>query len=255
MNIGIIQGRLSKPTEGFQECPKAWQQEFALLPMLQLSHIEWIITYNNYFSNPILKQPVDTYPISSICCDFIINDQFCDIKFLQKYLYPVCEIAQKNKITRVTIPLLEKSSIFDAEQRNNFINVFKHVIYDFGDLQFLIESDVDINKVQEVLDIKDNIFITYDTGNITSSRIDHAKYIKQLHSKIKCVHIKDRTLDARTVMPGRGDTNFDLIFDNLSQVDYNGYYTLQTCRENNGLERQTVAKHLSIVKAYYEKYF
>ena len=31
MNIGIIQGRLSSPEEGFQECPKNWEKEFELL--------------------------------------------------------------------------------------------------------------------------------------------------------------------------------------------------------------------------------
>ena len=41
-----------------------------------------------------------------------------------KLLYgDILSMAKNTKITRVTIPLLEKSSIFDAEQRNNFINV------------------------------------------------------------------------------------------------------------------------------------
>ena len=32
MKIGIIQGRLSEPKEGFQECPVEWKREFDLLP-------------------------------------------------------------------------------------------------------------------------------------------------------------------------------------------------------------------------------
>ena len=53
MRIGIIQGRLSPPVEGFQECPVEWEREFDLLPKLDLNHIEWIVTYENYHRNPI----------------------------------------------------------------------------------------------------------------------------------------------------------------------------------------------------------
>ena len=37
MNIGIIQGRLSPPIEGFQECPINWKREFNLLSGLGLN--------------------------------------------------------------------------------------------------------------------------------------------------------------------------------------------------------------------------
>ena len=40
MKIGIIQGRLSRPVEGFQECPVDWRREFDLLPEIGLNHIE-----------------------------------------------------------------------------------------------------------------------------------------------------------------------------------------------------------------------
>ena len=53
--IGIIQGRLSEPKEGFQECPEDWQREFLLLPSIGLTHIEWIITEKNYWDNPMFN--------------------------------------------------------------------------------------------------------------------------------------------------------------------------------------------------------
>ena len=40
MKLGIIQGRLSKPIEGFQDCPENWRNEFELLSDLNLNHIE-----------------------------------------------------------------------------------------------------------------------------------------------------------------------------------------------------------------------
>ena len=51
MKVGIIQGRLSTPTEGFQECPKNWKREFDLLDELSLSHIDWIVTKNSFNNN------------------------------------------------------------------------------------------------------------------------------------------------------------------------------------------------------------
>ena len=36
MKIGIIQGRLSPPVEGFQETPKNWQKEFEYLKQLNM---------------------------------------------------------------------------------------------------------------------------------------------------------------------------------------------------------------------------
>ena len=53
MKIGIIQGRLSPPVEGFQECPANWKREFELLSILRLNHIEWIVTSDSLKTNPI----------------------------------------------------------------------------------------------------------------------------------------------------------------------------------------------------------
>jgi hypothetical protein len=46
MKIGIIQGRLSEPLNGFQECPENWKREFEILPDIGLSHIEWMKMYH-----------------------------------------------------------------------------------------------------------------------------------------------------------------------------------------------------------------
>ena len=51
--VGIIQGRLTHPREGFQDCPSDWQREFNLLKKIGLTHVEWIVTKENYNKNPI----------------------------------------------------------------------------------------------------------------------------------------------------------------------------------------------------------
>ena len=51
MKIGIIQGRLSSPDEGFQECPVDWKREFKLLGALDLNHT------HHYASLEVLNSP------------------------------------------------------------------------------------------------------------------------------------------------------------------------------------------------------
>ena len=70
MKIGIIQGRLSPPNEGFQECPEDWKREFNLLGALDLNHIEWIVTKETYDFNPIHTENLKKYPISISCLFF-----------------------------------------------------------------------------------------------------------------------------------------------------------------------------------------
>ena len=96
------------------------------------------------------------------------------------------------------------------------------------------------------------MFVTYDTGNITSCKIDHEDYIYALKDKIGQVHLKDRNFGStNTVIPGTGDTDFPKIFKILKDIDYAGYYTLQTAREKSGNEIDTIKKHRQIMEKYY----
>ena len=92
MNIGIIQGRLSPPDEGFQECPKDWQREIELLPSLGLTHVEWIVTKENFSNNPIFSSrrlPADK--ISSVCADFFVDPIFNNFTTLGDYMDLFCD--------------------------------------------------------------------------------------------------------------------------------------------------------------------
>ena len=93
--------------------------------------------------------------------------------------------------------------------------------------------------------------VTYDTGNMTSYGSDHSEYIQAVAHKIDNVHLKDRTYDAKTVSPGTGDTNFKLIFNELKKIGYNGIYTIQTARGNDGDEVNTILEH----KKYFEELY
>ena len=252
MKLGIIQGRLSEPKEGFQECPVEWEREFDLLPKLGLNHIEWIVTHDQFYRNPIFYRDLSEYRISSVCADFMVSDNFCDSEYLMKFLKPLCLAVQENNIKNITIPLLENSNVVENDVREKFMEVFYPYTETYKDINFLIEAELHQEKLIKVLDINTNLFVTYDTGNITSYGLNHEDYIFELVDRIKQVHIKDRIRNPlETVEPTKGDTDFKLIFNCLKQINYDGLYTLQTARMEDGKEIETIKRHKKTIEEIY----
>ena len=165
---------------------------------------------------------------------------------MSQALEPVCVAALKNNIHNITIPLLEDSSIEEKARRSDFIGGFLPVVDNYPSLNFSIEAELEALDLLEIATLRDNILVTYDTGNITSFGARHDEYIIVLKEKIDNVHLKDRTFSAQTVPPFEGDTDFELIFKTLKNIGYKGRYTLQTAREKDGEETTTVTKHLQL---------
>ena len=247
MKLGIIQGRLLKPVGGhIQEFPKDWKREFTLLRRLGLSHVEWIVTASSFLTNPVFFEDCSEYEISSICADNLVHPDFNKEDFLRDNLLPLCEAALKSNIHWLTIPLLEKSSISERQIRNKFIDLILEYADKYPQINFSFEAETHWDNVLEIASLRDNFWITYDTGNITSEGIDHQKYILNTHHKISNVHIKDRTFEGKTVKPLTGNTDFETIFNTLRKVKYNNLYTLQTARGEPGSEVETITKHKEI---------
>ena len=225
MRLGIIQGRLS----------------------------EWIVTYENFHNNPIFSEDVVNYPISSVCADFMVSDNFCDPTYLKNYLKPLCIAVSSNNIKNITIPLLENSNVDNKHIREKFINSIKPYTETYNNINFLIEAELHHQKLKDILEIGNNLFITYDTGNITSYGLCAEDYIYELCDRIKQVHIKDRTINPlKTVEPNTGDTDFKTIFKCLKEGGFDGIYTLQTARGVSGSEIKTIKRHKEIIsKLYY----
>ena len=254
MNIGIIQGRLSEPVNGYiQEFPTNWQREFELLHKCDLTHIEWLITKGTAKTNPAFNEQISLrkLPISSYCADTLVDVRITDEKYLQECLQPICESALRNKIDMITIPLLEDSSVEDSDIRQKFKSLILKYAKKYANLKFSFECELSIDKLWDILELSDNFYVTYDTGNITSYGLDHSEYIDAFHQRISNIHLKDRTYDAKTVYPTTGDTDFALIFDKLISIGYNGVYTLQTARGKTGKEVITTLQHKNILEGLY----
>jgi L-ribulose-5-phosphate 3-epimerase len=252
MNLGLIQGRLSLPLEGFQDTPVNWKREFLLLPDVGLQHIEWVITKESFSSNPFFSEDLREFSIYSVCADNLVDNRISDESYVLSSLTPICEAAVRNKVKFVTIPLLEDSDVSDDTTRNKFKKLLQHFTKKYPQLNFSLEAELGREKLQELL-IADNVCVTYDTGNMTSCGFDHELYIKSLSGKISNVHLKDRTRGGKSVTPSTGDTDFRLIFKTLRETGYPNVYTLQTSREKEGEEISTITKHAELLRSIYDK--
>lgn len=251
MRLGIMQGRLSLPDEGFQECPTQWANEFALLESLGLSHIDWVVTKKSFTTNPLFNEDVSSYAIGSICADNLIDLGIAEAAYLAEQLGSLISAARNNSIKTITIPLLEDSDMSCDNRRQRFCQAIQDIGSQNPDILFSFEAELPPEKILEIVEGTPNFFITYDTGNITSCGFDHENYIPLTAHKISCVHLKDRTTKGETVVPGTGDTNFKIIFEHLKDMGYNGTYTLQTAREEPGAEQETINKHATYFRELY----
>jgi hexulose-6-phosphate isomerase len=253
--LGIIQGRLLPPVDNhIQEFPKDdWEKEFEYIDKLKINFIEWIVTKKSYDSLFYLDLTNYSKKISSICCDHIIDNRIIDKNFIQKHLVPVCDFCIKNNIKNITVPLLEESSInennFDI-LKDNFINLANF----YNDLNFYFEIDAHHSLVKNFISSHNNFYFTYDTGNLTSSGYNHSEYIEAVFEHIGNVHLKDRTINPpKTVKPLFGNTDFFIIFKLLNKMNYKGNFTLQTAREKEGFELNTIKEHKKIFEnLFYE---
>jgi len=248
MKLGIIQGRLLPPVNGkIQEFPKIdWEKEFIFLKDLDLNHIEFIVTKDSLRN--FLELEIEKYSnfISGVCCDNLIDPNFHSMEFLKKNLIPICNKSLESGIKNINIPLLEESSLSESNFKD-----FSESILDISsnypqiNFNFEIESPVDLSL--KLVNLSDNFFFIYDTGNLNFIGVDHNDYIKKIIHKISNVHLKDRDRGG-SHFPGQGKTNFKLIFNLLHQYNYDNYFTIQTKRGVDGQEIQNIFSHSEFFK-------
>jgi sugar phosphate isomerase/epimerase len=168
-------------------------------------------------------------------------------------LDPICISALKNNIKYVTIPLLEESSLLDKQKRDRFKNILIYFVKKYPAINFSLEAEMPSAVLRELLSLSNNVCVTYDTGNMTSCGYKHEEYIEEIFDRISNVHLKDRTIGGKTVVPLTGNTEFEKIFKTLIKNNYQNVFTLQTAREKAGQELTTIKKHTDLLRGVYEK--
>jgi len=251
MRVGVLQGRLSKPVnKKMQEFPSnTWKSEFNVLNIIGLSGIEWLITPNNNLNNPLFIDDNLPSNILSVCVDTMVNNLFYNDEFMNQNLVPVLDKMVELNLNKIVIPLLEDSSVENEYIRYEFLKNITHISEKYPNINFCFEFECNKEIVMEVVNKKDNFFITYDTGNFTSTykeKINHKELIHYFGPKIKNVHFKDRTFNGETKHFGLGDTDFKTIIDSLKNINYTDNIVLQLARDVDGDE-------INYIKNIYKK--
>ena len=256
MKIGIIQGRLSEPVEGYQETPQNWKKEFSDIETLGMSHVEWVVTKNNLFENPICKESMHNYKISSICLDHVIDERIFQKDFFVNNVYYFCKIAEDNQIQSITLPIMENSKVDSKKKKDILKDLLFECCESFKNLEINIEAEIDPVILYDITKPHERLKITYDTGNITALNFNHEVYIRKNFNKISNVHLKDRKRNyGKSCMFGKGDTDFESIFKTLSSLGYGGLYTLQMARSATGNEYNHIRELNLKFRRIHDKYF
>ncbi len=268
-NLGIMQGRLSKPLNGkIQSFPKySWKKEFNLAKKLSFKFLEWTLDYEDLDKNPLMMREIHpkikalskkyNIKIKSITGDCFMQKPFwktsnshLKLKLL-KDLKNIIINASNLKIKFLIIPLVDAGSIKNREQEKTLVfelSKFKKILKK-NKLQILFETDLNPKKNSKFMKkFNSNHFgINYDTGNSASLNFDPIQEFKEYGKYIKNIHLKDRKKFGKTVPFGQGNANFKLIFNLCKKINFKGNMILQGARKSIGKEEMTIRQYLKFI--------
>jgi len=233
-------GRLTslKHSSSGQEFPDNWENELRCLKSIGASCLEWLVVDTE--KNPLYDNDLSKYPITSINVHALVMER---LGFFE--LDKICLNACRQGIFRLVLPMMEASSI----KSDSEIDIYQELSKKYPKLSFSFETELSASEILPILNMSNNFFVTYDTGNTTCYNFDHEKEIQTLRNKIDNVHLKDRIRSGGpSVEPFTGNTDFKLIFGCLKKIQYNGAFILETFRGPSGKEVDTVSRHIERFK-------
>ena len=269
--IGIMQGRLSEPTNNqIQSFPKdTWKTEFEKAHQCGFQVLEWIfddisnpLMNNSEIDEIILLSQKHNISINSVCADYFMNEKLfnvCDSELQKNFSILNDLIIQCDKIgvKIIEIPLVDSSSLQNKDNQNEFIqNLIAFLSKLSSNIIINLETDLPPVEFKTLLEnFKDfDVYANYDTGNSASLGYDVNEEFKILKGKIKNIHIKDRIHNGTTVPFGLGDTNFDEFFKILKKSGYSGDLIIQGARIEGMNPEQNCLKYQNFIKEYLDKY-
>ena len=272
MNVGIMSGRLSKQIKKeIQSFPsEEWEDEFEKARQCGFSSIEWIFDMR---PNPIIDEKgikeiqnlkkKSNIEINSICCDYfmkklLFGDNPDEIENNFKVLEKIIESSKKIGIKNIEIPLVDSSSLKNEENKKQFSDIIKRIIPKLDEkMRIVLETDLPPKKFREFIESfnSDKIKANYDTGNSAALGYDMKEEFKEIGKYFANIHIKDRKFQGNTVPFGDGDVDFEVFFNELLKIDYDGELIIQGARQDSKEDYITTCKnYLKIVKQYLDKY-
>ncbi|MEM7348700.1 MAG: sugar phosphate isomerase/epimerase family protein [Chloroflexota bacterium] len=269
--LGIIQGRLSQPTDGqIQSFPvNSWQEEFHQARDLGLDCIEWVYDTATYQDNPLLtEQGVQEIQqltkktgvkVWSVCGDYFRDYPLIrvDQETLEQRLQALSTLivqCQKAAIGRIMLPFVDHAAISTDAEFQQAVDALTMILpfAQAHDIVITLETALPPEKFKALLAAVNHraLAVTYDIGDRVSLGGNVAEEITLLRPWLELVHLKDRLTGGTTVPPGNGDANFGEAFGALANLNYGGPFILQFARGETGQELETIHHHIEFVQQY-----
>jgi len=271
--IGIMSGRFSEPiTKKIQAFPEnTWKSEFEKASVCGFKSIEWI--FDACDKNPIMNNDgINEIKYISEQTSITINSLLADF-FMEKKLFNVSEFdLQKNLdvlknliksshklgIKILEIPFVDSASLKTKEEQSQVVSNLEKILplLEECDIFLTLETDLPPTSFNElILSFNHpNIKANYDIGNSASLGYDMKEELSLYGDLIYNIHIKDRKYCGQTVPLGEGDADFELFFNLLQKINYNGELIIQGAREYGVKPEDTCIKYLQFVKKFVRIY-
>ncbi len=262
-----MQGRLSPMVDGkIQAFPwRHWRQEFQIADSLNMHLMEWTLDQDGLYKNPLMNE-VGRAEIRSLCrsngiqIPSVTGDCFMQAPFwkvdgvarinLEKDFIAIVKSCYEVGILILVVPLVDNGRLDNIEQENDLIQFLKLHENSFllHKIKIVFESDFSPSELERFIKrLNPAVFgVNYDIGNSAALGFDPREEFSKYGVRIMNVHIKDRLLGGTTVPLGTGNANFEVIFSELSRLNYEGNFILQTARAASG-------EHAEVLAAYRDK--
>ncbi len=276
-NIGIMQGRLTKPKgRGIQFFPfDNWKQEFHDAKDVGLDEIEFIFDYDDYWKNPLwteegIKELGNIMSetgvrVNAICFDYFMRRPFYkyhgDEKRIVKdentqIIMRILGAMRTLGISLIEIPSVDASSMQNDCEKEDYAVWLKNLAIANRDIRFGMETDL---PPYDFLSFIENINLTnvganYDSGNSSGMGYDLYEEVTVLREHIFNIHIKDRKLQGTTVQLGTGNADFDRLFRGLKEIRYSMSFILQAARGIEGSEAKNISRQKEFVETMINRY-
>ena len=247
--LGIMQGRLSVAARGRpQAFPRAtWQQEFFDARDCRFDRLEWLVSDDRLEENPLLSDHgvqqilrhvgATGVRVTSLCADCFMSRPFVRVTDLDRrssveVLKRVIARSARIGVEVVLIPVLEAAAIRDRAEGIELLEILRDAIglAAMHGIRVGLESDLTGVEMRWLIDQAGlpALAAYYDVGNATALGHDVAADVRALGPALCGVHIKDRRRAGPSVPLGRGEADFSVFFEALSDVGYTGPLILET---------------------------
>lgn len=262
--IGFMQGRLCAQVDGMiQAFPwRDWRNEFASAAEIGIRLMEWTLDYDHLYENPLMTTDGQEL-ITSLCKKYQIQvpsltgDCFMQAPFwkstgdrkssLKADFLSICRACSAVGIKMVVVPLVDNGRLDNVTQENELVEFLlaKQKFLADQNIQLVFESDFPPLELARFISRFPNFYfgINYDIGNSAAFGFNPLEEFAAYGHRVYNVHVKDRLLGGTTVPLTMGSAKHELVFAELSNVNYQGNFILQTARALDG-------NHTKVLEAY-----